>query len=113
MLRANARRPVYRVPVAPDRRRKRRSSSNSHLHVAVAIALATSSLIAVIIPITRTQANHSAPAQSRSAVMNLPGSTGVEAGVAAQNDVRMFFEVTAAAVPAPESEKGARGNEVE
>jgi len=70
--------------VAPDRRRKRRSSSNSHLHLAVAIALATSSLIAVIIPITRTQANHSAPAQSRSAVMDLPGSTGVEAGVAAQ-----------------------------
>ena len=74
LLRANARRPLYRAPVTLDRRRKRRISSNSHLHLAVAIALATSSLIAVIIPITRTHANQRSPAQSALAVMNLPSS---------------------------------------
>jgi resuscitation-promoting factor RpfB len=86
LLRANARRPVlYKAPVSPDRRRKRRSSSNSHLHLAVAIALATSSLIAVVIPITRTHANQRTPAQSASAVMNLPSRTGTEAGVTAES----------------------------
>ena len=86
MLRANARRPVYRAPVVPDRRRKRRSSSNSHLHLAVGLALATSSFIAVIIPITRTQANHSAPAQSGSAVLELPTLvSGDASAVSAQN----------------------------
>jgi resuscitation-promoting factor RpfB len=83
LLRANARRPVYRAPVASDKRRKRRNSSNSHLHLAVAIALATSSLIAVVIPIARTHATQRTPDQSALAVMNIPRS--LEAGVAAQD----------------------------
>jgi 3D (Asp-Asp-Asp) domain-containing protein len=51
----------------------------------VALALATSSLIAVIIPITRTQAKQHASAQPASAVMNLPSRAGAEGGTTAES----------------------------